>query len=488
MPLLPIIFAASLFSFFMSKKPDSASVAPATNAAMVQPAENYNTVLQDSPTNDTVLREDFSPMTSDSAVLSENSGSMESPAVAETAVSLEQSAAAAITDASAAVQADTEINLPVLGFHPEGVVASDGNSQRAESSPADAFNEFEGTEEVTAEVATPTATSVAPVADTTANQTIYYCAFESPYSFGRYSKPTLMASKWSAVGEVQRALNLSVDGKFGNGTKNAIMAYQREKGLEPNGCIDGALMSSLLPDQPRSDFKERASQLSYLFEGTDYDVVQFNWPGGDGTNDGQGLTWGPTGMTLASAEIVNILKLAVGQHRAILVQVLGEADTNAMAQIASMNAQAAMIHVKRTYFDPGRTSRAKLKAIFAKLGGVREVRQCFDEISRKSIDDKMRYYVNYMKEFNDITELDYAMFYDISVQTGKPVSKVKALRERVRPGSSLKGAERRRVWGQTISSMVSSAWRQNRELRNRSFYSESAMAGRYGLAERPISL
>ncbi|MBW7875179.1 MAG: peptidoglycan-binding protein [Candidatus Cloacimonetes bacterium] len=462
MPLLPIIFAASLFSFFMSKGGDSPRTEEVQTTQSPVPVSTFQVsetlpveTPVDTPTvSSAVLRDEPVAVTPDEPVIAV----VETPVVSETV---------------------PDQTLPVLGFHPEG----------AEDSPVNAFDDF-GASSVSAPVSSPsvvesTATTTAAVEGT---GIVYYCAFESPYSFGRYNKPTLIASKWSAVGEVQRALRLTVDGKFGRGTKDAILEYQREKGLSGTGCIDDNLMAALLPSMTRPDFRERASQLSYLFEGTDYDVVQFNWPGGDGTNDGQGLTWGPTGMTLASGEIVSILKLAVGQHRALLAQVLGEADTSALAQIASMNTNAAMIHVKRTYFDPGRSARGRLKAMFVKLGGIPEVRQCFDQISRKSIDDKMRYYVNYMKEFNDITELDYAMFYDISVQTGKPVQKVKALRDKVRPGSALKGAERRKVWGQTISSMVSSAWRQNRELRNRSFYSETAMAGRYGLAERPINL
>ena len=36
---------------------------------------------------------------------------------------------------------------------------------------------------------------------------------------------------------VQRAVGVTVDGKFGNDTRNAVITYQRNNGLTPDGCV-----------------------------------------------------------------------------------------------------------------------------------------------------------------------------------------------------------------------------------------------------------
>ena len=58
-----------------------------------------------------------------------------------------------------------------------------------------------------------------------------------------------------AVSDPQRLLNERgydagpVDGLIGQKTRNAIVAFQRDAGLEPNGEINQALVEKLLPER-----------------------------------------------------------------------------------------------------------------------------------------------------------------------------------------------------------------------------------------------
>ena len=45
---------------------------------------------------------------------------------------------------------------------------------------------------------------------------------------------------------VQKAVGVTVDGKFGNGTKKAVIAYQKKKGLAQDGCVGPATWKKIL--------------------------------------------------------------------------------------------------------------------------------------------------------------------------------------------------------------------------------------------------
>ena len=45
---------------------------------------------------------------------------------------------------------------------------------------------------------------------------------------------------------VQRIVGVSIDGKFGNNTKKAVIAYQKKNGLTPDGCVGPATWKKML--------------------------------------------------------------------------------------------------------------------------------------------------------------------------------------------------------------------------------------------------
>ncbi len=315
-----------------------------------------------------------------------------------------------------------------------------------------------------------------------------YCRLRSPWPFGSTEKPHLMTPVTGPIGRIQAELQVESDGVFGRGTEDAIRSWQERNQVPVSGCINARMMRALIPDVPIPDYRRRAFHLTYLFEGTDYHEIEFNWSGGSGTQDGAGITWGPTGMTLASGEIQSILRKAMERDAAGISQAVGQSQFRLLQSVVHMSTRDAMSQIKRNVFDAGRNARSAFAQSFARLAALQGVRDAYDEVSNESVQSKLGQYEAYLRGFENITELDWAMFFDIAVQTGRTSTKVQALRAGVRPGQHSSAQERRQAWGRIISSQVASRWRRNREDRNRAFYSEQALAGNYGLRERIIRL
>jgi peptidoglycan hydrolase-like protein with peptidoglycan-binding domain len=53
-------------------------------------------------------------------------------------------------------------------------------------------------------------------------------------------------SKGSTVAAVQAKLGLTADGDFGPGTERALMGWQRENGLEPDGVAGPLTLAKIL--------------------------------------------------------------------------------------------------------------------------------------------------------------------------------------------------------------------------------------------------
>jgi hypothetical protein len=158
----------------------------------------------------------------------------------------------------------------------------------------------------------------------------------------------------------------AVDGIVGTKTRQAIIDLQpclnpsvrAAVGAENYGAITVGLWRLLMPsDMPPPDVIERANHLTFALEGTDYDVIQFNFCQSENprsqktflegdpychTNDPRAyMTWGPRGATAgAGAEVQQIIFAAERANPGLLQSVFGR-FTEDMHRLALGNNDAA---------------------------------------------------------------------------------------------------------------------------------------------------
>ncbi len=298
-----------------------------------------------------------------------------------------------------------------------------------------------------------------------------FCSFPHNFQRGRYLK----TSKYGPIGQVQDKLGLEIDGIMGKQTIASINDYKRKLGFEADNCLDVQTWQTMFPDRPIPTQLERAISLTFFMEGTDYDQIERNY----GTADKSGMTWGPLGMTLASGEIQTILKNIKSKHSR-LSDDLTSSEVTMFDRLAKAN------------LSSGDSLNFKsLKALISKLAGLDYVRKEYDIEAYRSVNNRFKYYENFLKEMGKntvVTELDWAMFWDVATQTGYAQKKSNAVRSTISVNiSNLTLDERRRRMGDVIADMVAARWKQDRTLRNSAFYGENSFVGKaYGFDERPI--
>jgi peptidoglycan hydrolase-like protein with peptidoglycan-binding domain len=305
-----------------------------------------------------------------------------------------------------------------------------------------------------------------------------FCQLQGSSFYGTYLK----TSKWGPVGLVQSKLGLEVDGIFGGDTTAKIMEYQQNNGLPKTGCVDTDLWKKMFPQKEVPTYKDRAWQLTFLMENTDYDCLEFNF----GTSDDSGMTWGPMGMTLASGEIQNILRIAIVKDASSIRQAVGDDVFDFVNRLSELNGSNGMTFIKRYVWDKGESKRNKAKEVFKKLATVSSVRTAFRKIAVGSINTRFEHYLEVLKSHQNVTELDWAFFWDVATQTGYAKKKSTAVSRQSVNDSNPK--QRRRIWGDVIADQVKSAYRKNRIRRNEMFYKNTNVTAAYGLQERAIRL
>ncbi|MCO4782132.1 MAG: hypothetical protein KC646_07365 [Candidatus Cloacimonetes bacterium] len=286
----------------------------------------------------------------------------------------------------------------------------------------------------------------------------------------------LKTSKWAALGHLQRALKIKIDGVFGAGTRAAL---SERLNVSPLECISNEQYKKVTKKNPDS-LRQRAANFSFMMEGTDYDDLEFNY--GYDHKDPSGATWGPTGMTLRSGEISDIFKIALNSDE--FTKVLSTQELSLVKQLSTMSGSQAKSTVKRLVWDKGSAARKKMKDLFKRIAPIKAVRDAFDKVSDQSIQDKLKYYEAFLNKHDKVSELDWAMFYDISIQTGKPLTKSKALMAQAPPNSISDPTKRREKWAIIISKQVSSVWEQDRLKRSMLFVGKDSLARAYGLGDR----
>lgn len=211
---------------------------------------------------------------------------------------------------------------------------------------------------------------------------------------------------------------------------------------ENNGAITVGLWQALMPvAMPPPDAIERANQLTFALEGTDYDVIRFNFCQsknprsgktfleGDPychTNDPRAyLTWGPRGATAgAGAEVQQIIFAAERANPGLLQSVFGPL-TEDMHRLALGNNDAAFDILCSIWIDP--KQREDFKRRFARYGARPEVQAAYRRVYDAANADGgkiARFFKLYaaLKPVigRDPTEIDLAFFIDRATHGSVP--------------------------------------------------------------------
>ena len=266
-------------------------------------------------------------------------------------------------------------------------------------------------------------------------------------------KTTLFDGKFGKLAEAQAAIgaalvrcgkpSITVDGKFGNGTVQAVKALVACSEIQPHippnsaarqGAITLSLWKALLPNSPLPSVEERSQTLVLTYEATDYDRLEWNFcqnkplwsPQNPSmpcfTNDPKSyITWGPRGATAGHGREVQWIVWRVDQRDASVVNTAFGPDASTVRQLISLNDSSARILLCSIYADEQR--RNSWTRAFEKFGKSALVRSMYDlhYLSRASDGAKMAtFYKLYDKLGIRPTEVDYAFFLDRATHSSAP--------------------------------------------------------------------
>ena len=152
----------------------------------------------------------------------------------------------------------------------------------------------------------------------------------------------------------------AVDGVYGGGTEKAVRAFQASQHLEPTGGVDEATWIGAT-QSPIPSLAERCLQLTAVFEGHGFSIVQGNF-------DGAWLTWGIIGFTLKHGEIQHFLlrawetdpgtlRAAFGDRASELIQLMARNRPKELERWADSVSSGAS---KASVIEPWRSGFMKL--------------------------------------------------------------------------------------------------------------------------------
>lgn len=263
------------------------------------------------------------------------------------------------------------------------------------------------------------------------------CAGKSPGSYGG-ADGIVGAKTRQAIIDLQPCLNAAA--------RSAV-------GAENYGAITVGLWRLLMPaSMPPPDAITRANHLTFALEGTDYDVIQFNFCQsrnprsgktfleGDPychTNDPRAyLTWGPRGATAgAGAEIQQILFAAERANPGLLQTVFGP-FTEDMHRLALGNNDAAFDVLCAIWVDDQK--RYEFARRFAAYGARPEVQDAYHRVYDAVNADGGKV-ARFFKLYNalkpvikrDPTEIDLAFFIDRATHGSVPPGDISDLVDRM---------------------------------------------------------
>jgi hypothetical protein len=237
-----------------------------------------------------------------------------------------------------------------------------------------------------------------------------------------------------------------VDGDYGNGTVEAVKAWQQHHGEVVTGTVDdaawtaitGAAMPSLL---------ERCLGLTSTFEGHGYTLAQGNF-------DGAGVTWGIIGFTLKGGELTKIVQQAGAQDATLvrdcfgdcsdqLMQVLGESWDQQLAWSNSVSSGTS----KATLAEPYKSGFAKLGA--SPLGQSIQQQHVANDYFQPALATARQYGLQ--------TELGVALCFDLHVQDGG-ISEAAGAQVRSQMHSGMSERDVRVLIANAVADHANAAW------------------------------
>ena len=269
----------------------------------------------------------------------------------------------------------------------------------------------------------------------------------------------------SLIGDVQSALVAAgfltgtVDGVFGRHTRDALAAFQADRGLPttgPHGA--GAVSDTTWPALMQSDAPsifERCLQVTASFEGTGFTRVVGNF-------DGAGITWGIIGFTLANGELGRVLAAINSQHPDIIAVAFG-ADA---ADILSVSSPQTPLADKLRFADSVSLGSNKSGVAepwlthFKDLGSRPEVQAIQVGLARD------RYWSIATADADNLgmhEELDLLLMFDVAVQDGGMGSKNRAQSAKARFAAEQPATARarRRIVAEVVADTVSDTFKND---------------------------
>lgn len=240
-----------------------------------------------------------------------------------------------------------------------------------------------------------------------------------------------LGSRGSEVRQIQeklRGLGLyrgPLDGDFGGGTQSAVMRFQRARGLEADGTVDGPTWTALCggtiapPRLLQEGLPLRCLALTGTFETGTSAPECFCGLGGD--FDGQGISFGVLQWNFGQGSLQPLLLEMIEQHGPVARDVFGayldplhEALAAPREELMEF-ARSVQHPVKHTVFEPW-------KGMARTLGRTPE----FQEIQARHARDKFDRAIRMCREYGLVSERAAALMFDIVVQNGSIGAVVRA--------------------------------------------------------------
>ena len=292
-------------------------------------------------------------------------------------------------------------------------------------------------------------------------------------------------ARGAVIEDVQSALAFDprdIDGRYGNQTRDGVLAFQQRRGLAGTGQVDDETWRALLM-KPIPSLFERCLGLTAAFEGHGFSLAQGNF-------DGAGITWGIIGFTLRHGQIAGIVqtiqavrpdlvRLAFEEHTPQLLAILAAPLAEQLAFADSVSIGAKKVRLAEPWlsgFD-----------LFGKLPEVRA------EQLRRAREDFFDPCVGTAAGFGLASERGLALAFDIHVQNGS-IKRAAAAEILAAPRPANEAALRRRIANAVADA---SAARFREDVRSRKLaiadgagavHSEAFVLEHWGIADLPAPL